>query len=62
MKILLELTAEEANLLRTHLGRYLEHLDKELVRTDKYELAHKLASEIKELQRIAARLGAEKAA
>jgi hypothetical protein len=62
MKILIELTSEEAQLLKTHLSRYLEHLDKELVRTDKHELQHKLASEVRALQRISDRLGSERAA
>ncbi len=62
MKILVELTSEESQLLRRHLDRYLQHLDQELVRTDKYELQHKLAAEIASLRQIAARLGVEKAA
>lgn len=57
MKIALEMTTDEAHLLRTHLARYIEALDKDLVRTDKHELQHMLAGEITSLRAIAARLG-----
>lgn len=51
-----ELSPEEQRLLTTHLGRYLVHLDAELVRTDKYDLAHALAREIEQLRAIERRL------
>lgn len=56
MAIHLELTDAEARLLIMHLVRYLEHLDQELVRTDKHDLQHRLALEIEELQGVASRL------
>ena len=58
MALNLELTAAEAQLLVTHLGRQIEHLDRDLVRTDKHELQHALAREIETLQAILARLRA----
>ena len=58
MNVELQLTHEEAGLLAKHLGRYLVHLDAELVRTDKHELQQSLAREIESLQTIADRLDA----
>lgn len=56
MAILLELTNEEARLLSSHLSNHLHGLDAELVRTDKYQLQHELADEIRRLQHVALRL------
>ncbi len=58
MERTLTLTAAEATLLATHLGRQIEHLDRELVRTDRAAMQHALAREIETLQAIAARLAA----
>jgi hypothetical protein len=52
----LDLSPEEQRLLRTHLNRYLAHLDTELVRTEKHDLAHALAREIEQLRAIERRL------
>lgn len=54
----LQLSAAEAKLLATHLGRHVEHLDRELVRTDKRDLQHALAQEIESLRAIVARIEA----
>jgi hypothetical protein len=42
----LDLTEEERNLLAIHLDRHIDHLDAELIRTDRRELQRALASEI----------------
>jgi hypothetical protein len=54
-----ELSPEEQRLLKTHLGRYVAHLDAELVRTEKHDLAHALAREIDQLRAIERRLATE---
>lgn len=54
-----ELSPEEQRLLKTHLDRYLVHLDAELVRTEKHDLAHALAHEIEQLRAIERRLATE---
>lgn len=56
MAMQLELTLEEARLLSSHLSYHLKRLDAELVRTDKAQLQHELAGEIRRLQQIGARL------
>ncbi|MCC6847089.1 MAG: hypothetical protein IT294_01210 [Deltaproteobacteria bacterium] len=58
MTVTLEISADEQRLLATHLSRYIEHLDTELVRTDQPALQHALAREIDQLRAIARRLGA----
>ena len=62
MNTTLELTESETRLLATHLERHLEHLDAELVRTDKHELQHALAREIEVLRSIVGRLAAGRGA
>ena len=57
MSAILDLSPQEIQLLTKHLVRYVEHLDAELVRTDKHELQHALAREIETLRSIAQRLG-----
>jgi hypothetical protein len=54
MKI--DLTTHEAALLKTHLTRRLLDLDRDLVRTDKFDLQHALAREIDELRAIEHRI------
>jgi len=56
MSATLDLSPQEIQLLATHLVRYVDHLDAELVRTDKHELQHALAREIEALRSIARRL------
>lgn len=56
MKITLELSDSETQLLATHLARHVEHLDAELVRTDKHDLQHALAREVDELRALLRRL------
>lgn len=58
MKTTLELSDSETQLLATHLARYVEHLDAELVRTDKHDLQHALAREIDGLRALLRRLEA----
>jgi hypothetical protein len=50
------LAPDEARLLLRHLSRCIEHLDTELVRTDKYELQHALAREVDTLRALVERL------
>jgi hypothetical protein len=52
----LDLSLDEARLLRTQLQRRIAELDGELVRTDKHELQHALALDIEKLRAVAARL------
>ena len=56
MSTTIELSSEEQYLLRSHLDRHIAHLDAELVRTEKHDLAHALAREIDQLRAIASRL------
>lgn len=58
MSATLDLSPAEIRLLATHLARYVDHLDVELVRTDKHDLQHALAQEIDTLRSIARRLQA----
>jgi hypothetical protein len=55
----LELSTHEAALLKTELGRRIQELDRDLVRTDKHELQHALARDIDELRSIEVRLAHE---
>lgn len=55
----LELSPQDAKLLRTHLARHLEECEKELVRTDKHELQHALAMELERLRAVLDRLDAQ---
>jgi len=54
----LDLSLDEARLLRTQLDRRISELDGELVRTDKHDLQHALARDIDTLRAVAARLDA----
>ncbi len=49
-------TTDETRLLLRHLGQWIEHLDKELVHTDKRELQHALALELDALCALTERL------
>ncbi len=52
----LTLTRDEGRLLLRHLTQHIEHLDDELVHTDKRELQRSLADELDELRSLATRL------
>jgi hypothetical protein len=52
----LDLTLQEAKLLRAQLGYRIEELDRGLVRTDQFTLQHALAREIEVLRDIEKRL------
>jgi hypothetical protein len=54
----LEISPQEAQLLRTHLARHLEDVERELVRTDKAELQHSIARELEKLRVLLQRLDA----
>ncbi len=56
MTTTIDLSPEEQTLLAVHLDRHLHHLDAELVRTEKHDLAHALAREIEQLRAIVRRL------
>ncbi|HZR80058.1 MAG TPA: hypothetical protein VFD92_03090 [Candidatus Binatia bacterium] len=62
MSVTIELSRDDLQLLLRHVDRHLQHLDAELVRTDKHELQHDLALEVKRLQDIARRLSVASAA
>jgi hypothetical protein len=53
----LDLSDEDAQLLKTELSRRIDELDRELVRTDKHELQVELDHDIERLRRIHERLG-----
>jgi hypothetical protein len=57
----LEISAQEAQLLRTHLARHLQDVEHELVRTDKAELQHAIARELENLRAVLRRLDAQTA-
>jgi 5-bromo-4-chloroindolyl phosphate hydrolysis protein len=52
----LTLTAEETRLLLDNLGKRIEHMDAELIHTDKHELQHALAVELQQLRALADRI------
>jgi len=52
----LDLTSQEAALLKRQLTRQLDTLERDLVRTDKYELQHALARDVETLRAIESRL------
>jgi hypothetical protein len=56
MTTTIALSSEERQLLLSHLRHHIRHLDAELVRTEKHELAHALAREIEQLRAIVLRL------
>jgi len=57
----LEMSPQEAQLLRTHMARHLENMEHELVRTDKAELQHALARELENLRALLQRLDTQTA-
>ncbi|HZR84576.1 MAG TPA: hypothetical protein VFD92_26015 [Candidatus Binatia bacterium] len=58
MNVTIELSLDELRLLVSHLGRHIDHLDHELVRTDNPELQHAFAREVEAIRSIASRLDA----
>jgi hypothetical protein len=52
----LTLSTEEARFLKTHLDRHIEHVQNELIHTDKVQLQHGLADDLRRLQAIEQRL------
>jgi hypothetical protein len=52
----LEISPKEAQLLRTHLARHLQDVERELVRTDKAELQHSIARELENLRALLDRI------
>jgi hypothetical protein len=52
----LTLTRDEGRLLLRHLTQHIEHLDDDLVHTDKRELQRSLATELDDLRALCARL------
>ena len=55
----LEISEQEAQLLRTHLAHHLDSVERDLVRTDKAELQHSLARELEKLRLVLKRLDAQ---
>jgi hypothetical protein len=59
--VTLELSVEEAKILREQLAHRITQLDRDLVRTDQHRLQHALAQDVAHLgdieQRLAALLG-----
>ena len=53
----LSLTPEETRLLLRHLAQRIEHMDAELVHTDKRALQRSLASEVNALRALTDRIG-----
>lgn len=54
----LQLNSEELALLQEHLTRHLDHVDRELVRTDNPTLQHHIAHEARVLEAVVSRLRA----
>ena len=54
----LSLSQDEVELLAAHLGRHLDQVDKELIRTEKHQLQHAIALESKALEAVLLRLEA----
>ena len=54
--IRLELSTEDATILREQLSYRLTELDRDLVRTDQHQLQHALAKDVKRLCEIEQRL------
>lgn len=57
----LEISPQEAQLLRTHLRRHVESVEQELVHTDKAELQHALARELENLRALLQRIDTQTA-
>ena len=56
--MLLKLTTAEAELLLYHLTKRIEHIDTELVHTDKRELQRSLAEDLRALRALESRIRA----
>ncbi len=56
--IRLELSTDDARLLREQLAYRITELDRDLVRTDQHRLQHELAVEVRRLIDIERRIGA----
>lgn len=56
MTVTLELSLDEARLLREHLVRHIAEVDDELVHTEKREMRHALALDADHLRQIESRL------
>ena len=56
--IRLELSTEDANLLREQLKQHIAQLDRELVRTDQHNLQHALARDVGRLREVEQQLAA----
>jgi hypothetical protein len=54
----LTLTSEETGMLLRHLARQIEHMDQELVHTDKRDLQRALARDVDALRALTARIRA----
>lgn len=54
----LALSADEVELLAAHLRRHLDQVDKELIRTERHQLQHAIALELKALEAVLSRLEA----
>jgi maltooligosyltrehalose synthase len=57
----LEISTQDAQLLRNHLARHVQDVENELVRTDKHELQHALAGELERLRALLQRIDAQTA-
>jgi hypothetical protein len=55
----IDLSPIEARLLLRHLEQHIQHLDTELVHTDKHQLQHSLALEIEALRAICEKFRAD---
>lgn len=55
----LNLSSQDIDLLRAHLGRHIRHVEEELVHTDKFELQHELAAELARLRTLAEKIDAQ---
>lgn len=55
-RVQLELSKDELELLTAHLRRHLDQVDKELIRTEKHQLQHAIALELKSLEALLARI------
>jgi hypothetical protein len=55
----IDLTDSQAKLLSVHLNRHIEHVENELVHTDKVQMQHDLAREVGLLREIQQRINAQ---
>ena len=56
---MLNLSPQDVQLLRTHLARRVQHVEEELVHTDKFELQHELAAELAKLRALVEKIDAQ---